>query len=154
MKLKDQYKYLDNQCRVLCECLLEEQQTELKRELEAFQKEQWEVKERMMYKEFNKFMKKTRITIHEISALSSLVRHKIIICLLRKFIIKSEKQWLENENYLFSEFLQRVRALKSQLQEKYNQYRLNLYSEQYISAENDKYIKLIISKEFLWFKNL
>ncbi len=93
-------------------------------------------------------MKKIKIIIYEISASSSLVKHKIIIHLFEKFITKSEKQWLKNENYLFSEFLQRIRALKSQLQKKYNQYRLNLYSEWHINAESDEYIKLIINKEF------
>jgi len=88
---------------------------ELKRKIEVFQKEQWEVKERMICKEFNELMKKTKIMICDTSALSLLVRHKIVICLLKKYITKSEKQWLENENYLLSEFLQRVSALKSQL---------------------------------------
>ena len=64
----------------------------LKRELEAFQKEQQEVKEKTACKEFNKLMKKTRITVHETAALSSLVKHKIVIHLFEKFIIKSEKQ--------------------------------------------------------------
>jgi len=73
------------------------------------------VKERMMYEEFNELMKKTKITVYEMSASSSLVKHKIVICLFEKFIIKNEKQSLKNENYLSSEFLQRVRALKSQL---------------------------------------
>ncbi len=113
MKLKNQYEHSENQHWVLKKCLLKEQQTELKSKFEAFQKEQWKVKERMMYKKFNELMKKTKIMFHRISALSSLVRHKIIICLFEEFITKNKKQWLENENYLFSEFLQRVRALKS-----------------------------------------
>jgi len=92
--------------------------------------------------------------IYEISALSSLVRHKIVIYLFEKFITKNEKWWLENENYLLSEFLQRVRALKSQLQEKYNQYKLNLYSEWHVSAESNEYIKLIMNRESQWFRNL
>ncbi len=60
-------------------------------------------------------MKKIKIIIHEISALSSLVEHKIVICLFERFITKNEEWWLENESYLFSEFLQRVRAIESQL---------------------------------------
>jgi len=99
-------------------------------------------------------MKKVRIMIHEISALNSLMKHRIIICLFEKFITKSEEQWLENENYLFSEFLQRVRAIESQLQEKYNEYKLNLYLNWHISTESNKYVKLIMNKEFQWFKNL
>jgi len=91
MKLKNQYEHSDNQCRVLCKHLLEEWQTELKRELKTFQKEQWKAKERMMCKKFNKFMKKTWIIIQEISASNSLVRHKIVIHLSEKFITKNEK---------------------------------------------------------------
>ena len=127
MKFKNQYKHSDNQHRMLHKYLLKEQQTELKRKFETFQKEQQKVKEKTVCKEFNKLMKKTKITIHEISTLNSLMRHKIIIHLSEKFITKDEEQCLENENYLFSEFLQRVRALKSQLQKEYNQYKLNLY---------------------------
>jgi len=147
MKLKDQYEHSENQCWMLKKHLLEEWQTELKRKFKTFQKEQWEVKERMMYKEFNELMKKIRIIICEISASNSLVRHKIIIHLLREFITKNEEQWLENENYLLSEFLWRIRALKSQLQKEYNKYILNLHSKWYISKESDEYIKLIMSEE-------
>ena len=89
------------------------------------------------------------LVICDTSALSSLImKYKIVIYLFEEYITKNEKQWLKNENYLLSEFLQRVRALKSQLQKKYNQYRLNLYSEWHINAESDEYIKLIINKEF------
>jgi len=63
----------------------------LKRELEAFQKEQQEVKEKTVCEEFNRLMKKIRIIIYEISALSLLVRHKIIIYLFERFIIKNEE---------------------------------------------------------------
>jgi len=73
---------------------------------------------------------------------------KIVIYLFEKYITKNEKQWLENENYLFSEFLQKVKALKSQLQKKYNQYKLNLHSKRHISTESDEYVKLILSEEF------
>jgi len=91
MKLKNQYEHSENQHRVLHKCLLEEQQMKLKRKFETFQKEQWEVKEKMMYKEFNRLMKKIKIIIHETSVLDSLVKHKIIIYLLEKFITKSEE---------------------------------------------------------------
>jgi len=108
----------------------------------------------MMCEEFNKFIKKIRIIIHEILASISLVKHKIVIQLFEKFITKNEKLWLENESYLFSEFLQKIRAIESQLQKKYNEYKLNLYSEWHISAESDEYIKLIMNKESQWFRNL
>jgi len=63
----------------------------LKREFETFQKEQQKVKEKIVCEKFNKLMKKIQITIHEISTSSSLVKHKIIIHLFEKFIIKNEK---------------------------------------------------------------
>jgi len=59
----------------------------------------------MMYKEFNRLIKKTKITVYEISVLNLLVEHKIVIHLLERFIIRDEEQWLENRNYLFLEFL-------------------------------------------------
>ncbi len=76
---------------MLCEQLAEKWVTELKREFETFQKEQWKAKEKIMCKEFDKLMKKTKITVHEISTLSSLMRHKIVICLFEEFITKNEK---------------------------------------------------------------
>jgi len=45
-----------------------------------------------MCKEFNKLIKKIKTTVHEISALSLLVRHKIVIHLFEEFITKDEKQ--------------------------------------------------------------
>jgi len=64
----------------------------LKRKFETFQKEQQKVKEKTVCKEFNRLIKKIRITVYKISALSSLVKHKIVICLFEKFIIKDEEQ--------------------------------------------------------------
>jgi len=75
------------------------------------------------------------------------MKHKIIIYLFERFITKDEEQWLENESYLFSEFLQKVKAIESQLQEEYNQYRLNLYSKWHVNTESDEYIKFIMSRE-------
>jgi len=45
-----------------------------------------------MCEKFNKLMKKVQIIIYKISASDSLVRHKIVICLFKKFITKNEKQ--------------------------------------------------------------
>jgi len=45
----------------------------------------------MMCEEFDKFIKKIKIIIHKISASDSLVKHKIVIHLFEKFIIKDEK---------------------------------------------------------------
>jgi len=50
------------------------------------------VKEKMMYKEFNKLIKKTKTAVYSISTLNSLImRYKIIIYLSEKYIIKNEK---------------------------------------------------------------
>ncbi len=100
-------------------------------------------------------MKNTKTVIYNTSATNHLtIKHKIVIYLSVKYIIKSEEQWLENESYLFSDFLQWVRAAESILQEEYDQYWLNLHSEQHVSVRSDEYIKLIMSEESQWFKNL
>jgi len=155
MKLKNQYEHSENQCRVLCEHLLKEQVKELKEKVQVFQKEQWKAEEKMMCEKFDRLMKNTRTVICDTSATDHLtIEHKIVICLSVRYIIKNEEQWLENESYLFSDFLQWVRVAESILQKKYNQYQLNLHSEQHVSAESDEYIKLILSEESQWFKNL
>jgi len=153
MKLKNQYEHSENQHWALRKCLLENQAKNLQNEIQIYKKKQWEVKEKVMYEEFDRIMKNIRITICYISA-SLITEHKIVIYLFKKYITKSEKQWLENESYLFLEFLQRVRALKNQVQKKYNQYKSDLHSERYVSAESNKYVKLILNKKSQWFKNL
>ena len=132
---------------------LREEVKNLKDEVQTYKKIQWKVKKKMICKEFKKLIKNTRITMCDTST-SLMIENKIVICLSVKFITQKEEQWLENESYLLSEFLKRVKAIKSQLQKKYNQYRSNLYSEWHVSASSDKYIKLIISEEFKWFRNL
>jgi len=100
-------------------------------------------------------MKNTRTVICDTLMSNFLrIKHKIVIHLFMKYITKNKEQWLENESYLYSDFLQWVRAVKSILQEKYNQYWLNLHTEWYISAESDEYVKLMISEKFQWFKDL
>jgi len=65
---------------------------ELKRKLKVFQKDQQKVKEKKVCEEFDKLIKKTRTVICDTSTLSSLImKHKIIICLSEKYIIKSEE---------------------------------------------------------------
>jgi len=74
-----------------------------------------------MCKEFDKLIKNAKIILFNTSALDSLtMRYKIIIYLFEKHITKNEEQWLENENYLFLKFLQKVRVIESQLQKEYN----------------------------------
>jgi len=121
MKLKNQYEHSENQHRALCKHLLKEQAKELKKKVQIFQKEQWKAEEKMMCKKFDRLMKNTRTVICDTSAMNYLtIRQKIVIHLSVRYIIKNEKQWLENRNYLSSDFLQWVRAAESILQEKYN----------------------------------
>jgi len=92
MKLKNQYKHSENQCRVLHKHLLKEQVKELKEEVQVFQKEQQKAEEKMMCEKFDKFMKNTRTVIHNTSATDHLtIKHKIVIHLSVKYTIKSEK---------------------------------------------------------------
>jgi len=155
MELKDQYEHSENQCRVLCEHLLEEQVKELEEEVQVFQKEQWKAEEKMVCEKFDRLMKNTRTVICDTSAADHLtIEHKIVICLFVGYTTKSEEQWLENRSYLFSDFLQWVRAAESILQEEYDQYWLNLHSEQHVSTRSNKYIKLMMGEEPQWFKNL
>ncbi len=155
MKLKNQYKHSENQCRALHKYLLKKQAKELKEKIQVFQKKQWKAEEKKMCKKFDKLMKNVRTMIHNTSASKSLtIKHKIVIHLFVKYIIKNEEQWLKNKNYLLSDFLQWVRAAESILQKKYNQYWSNLHSEQHVSARSNKYVKLIMSEESQWFKNL
>jgi len=155
MKLKNKYEHSENQCRVLCKHLLKEQVKELKEKVQVFQKEQWEAEEKMVCEKFDRLMKNTRTVICNTSATDHLmIEQKIVICLLMKYTIKNEEQWLENESYLLSDFLQQVRAAESTLQEEYNQYQSNLHSEWHVSTRSDEYIKLIMSEESQWFKNL
>ena len=108
-----------------------------------------------MCKKFDRLIKNTRTAIHNTSASESLtIKYKIVIHLSVKYIIKNEEQWLENESYLLSDFLQWVRAVKNILQKKYNQYQSDLHSEQHVSARSNEYVKLIMSEESQWFKNL
>jgi len=155
MKLKNQYKHSENQHRMLCKQLLKKQVKKLKEKVQVFQKEQWKAEEKMMCKEFDRLMKNTKIVICDTSATNHLmIKYKIVICLFVEYIIKNEEQWLENESYLLSDFLQWVRAAESILQEKYNQYQSDLHSEWYVSARSDEYVKLIMSEESQWFKDL
>jgi len=93
MKLKNQYKHPENQCRALCKHLLKEQAKELKEKVQVFQKEQWKAEEKKMCEKFDRLMKNTRTAIHNTSASKSLtIKHKIIIHLSVGYITKNEEQ--------------------------------------------------------------
>jgi len=74
MKLKNQYKHPENQCRVLRKHLLKEQVKELKEEVQVFQKEQWKAEEKMVCEKFDRLMKNTRTVVHDTSATNHLTR--------------------------------------------------------------------------------
>ncbi len=93
MKLKNQYEHSENQCRMLHKYLLKEQAKELKEKIQVFQKKQQKAEEKKMCKKFNRLMKNTKTVIYNISASKSLtIKHKIVICLFVRYIIKSEEQ--------------------------------------------------------------
>ena len=137
------------------ENLLRKEAKNLKDEVQTHKKIQWKAEEKMTCKKFDKLMKNTRTMVHNTSATDHITKeHRIVIHLSVRFTTQKEKQWLENESYLFSEFLWRVEAIESQLQEEYNQYRSNLYLKWHVSVSSDKYVKLIMSEKPQWFKNL
>jgi len=81
---------------VLCEQLAEKWVTELKREFETFQKEQWKAKEKTTYKKFDKLIMNTQIAVHSTSTSVLLTykmyRQKIVICLFERHITENDKQ--------------------------------------------------------------
>ncbi len=53
------------------------------------------------------------------------------------------------------EFLNKVKALRNQIQWEYDQYEPRLHSEQHIEKDSEEYIQLITQEvEFKWFQNL
>jgi len=48
-------------------------------------------KKKIVYKKFNKLIKKTKITVHDTLALNLLVKYKIVIYLFEKYITKNEE---------------------------------------------------------------
>ncbi len=66
--------------------------------------------------------------------------YKIKICLFTEYLTSDSDHWTFSENYMSSEFLNRVKALQNQIQWEYNQYELCLHSEQYIEKDSEKYI--------------
>ncbi len=81
--------------------------------------------------------------------------YKIEICLLTDYAMLTEECWMHTEEYMSSEFLNKVKALKNLIQCKYNQYKMYWHLKQIIRKETDDYTKLIIiNKELIWFKEL
>ncbi len=62
---------------------------------------------------------------------------------------------MHTEEYMSSEFLNKVKALKNLIQCKYDQYEVYWHSEWIVRKETDDYTKLIITdEESVWFKEL
>jgi len=81
--------------------------------------------------------------------------YEIKICLFTDYVMFTEEHWMYIEEYMSSEFLNKVKALKNFIQCKYDQYEMYQHSEQIIRKETDNYTKLIIiSEELIWFKEL
>jgi hypothetical protein len=81
--------------------------------------------------------------------------YKIKIHLFTEYLTSDDDCWTFSEDYMSSEFLNKVKALWNQIQWKYDQYELHLHSEQYVKKDSKKYIQLIMWEiEFKWFQNL
>ncbi len=73
--------------------------------------------------------------------------YEIEICLLIDYVMLTEEHWMHTEEYMLSEFLNKVKVLKNLIQHKYDQYEMYWHSEQIIRKETDDYTKLIITDE-------
>ncbi len=81
--------------------------------------------------------------------------YEIKICLFTDYVMLTEECWMHTEEYMSSEFLNKVKALKNLIQHKYDQYEVYWHSEQIVRKETDNYTKLItINEESAWFKEL
>ncbi len=137
--------------------LLKRQQKELKKKVNDLKKQQKEMKEARACLKLNKLMKDVWITTNSVS--KQLVwktkSHKIKIHLFTEYLTSDDDCWTFSEDYISSEFLNRVKALQNQVQWKYDQYELRLHLKQYIEKGSKKYIQLIIQEiESKWFQNL
>jgi len=157
MRLKTRYEHSENQCREMCQQLLKRQQKELKKKVDDLKKQQEEMKEARTCLKLDKLMKDVWTAINSVSKqlVWKIKSHKIKIHLLTEYLTSDDDCWIFSEGYMSPEFLNRVKALQSQIQWEYDQYELCLHSEQYIEKDSKKYIQLIIQKvEPKWFQNL
>ncbi len=73
--------------------------------------------------------------------------YEIKICLFINFVMFNKKHWMHIKEYMLSEFLNKVKAIKNLIQSEYNQYKMYCHSEWIIRKEINKYIKLITINE-------
>ena len=81
-------------------------------------------------------------------------QHTIWISILKGYRTTNRGLWTWKDRYVPSEFLKQVRSLKSWLQDKYNQYDLQLYPERMVAKYSKEYVMLLQEKEPQWFKDL
>ncbi len=55
--------------------------------------------------------------------------YEIEICLFTDYVMFTEECWMHTEEYMSSEFLNKVKALKNLIQCKYDQYEMYWHSE-------------------------
>ncbi len=75
--------------------------------------------------------------------------YEIEICLFTDYVMLTEECWMHTEEYMSSEFLNKVKALKNLIQCEYDQYKMYWHSEWIVRKETDDYTKLIITDEEL-----
>jgi len=81
--------------------------------------------------------------------------YEIKICLFTDYVMLIEEHWMHIEEYMSSEFLNKVKVLENLIQHEYDQYEMYWHSEQIVRKETDDYTKLIITdEELIWFKEL
>ena len=152
MKLKQSYEHLKNWHLEWCKILLEEQQQTLQEEVTA---SKWHEVE-MIAVQLEGLMTTVWFAIWdwEMSEWSR-KGYEIKICLFTDYAMLTEECWMHTEEYMSSEFLNKVKALKNLIQCKYDQYKMYWHSEWIIRKKINDYTKLItISEELTWFKKL
>ena len=81
--------------------------------------------------------------------------YEIKIYLFTDYATFTEECWMYTEEYMLSEFLNKVKALKNLIQHKYNQYKMYWHLKWIVRKEINNYVKLImINKKLTWFKEL
>ena len=73
--------------------------------------------------------------------------YKMKIYLFTDYVMSTEEWWMHIEEYMLSEFLNKVKALENLIQCEYNQYEMYQHLKQIVRKETDDYTKLITISE-------
>jgi len=157
MRLKMRHEHPENQHWEMRQQLLERQQKELKKKVDDLKKQQKETEETEACLKLDKLMRDVQMTTD--SVLKQLVwktkSHKIEIRLPTEYPTSGDDCWTFAEDYMPSEFLNRVKALWNQIQWEYDQYEPHLHPERYVEKGSEEYIQLVVQgAEPRWFQNL